>query len=87
MTKDVIIRTVITAIALLNSVLVMLGKSPLDLDENTIYAVGSGIAAIITTVWAWWKNNSVTANAQRAQVYLNDLKAEAKSNKKEYAEV
>ena len=75
MTKDVIIRTVITAIALLNSILVMLGKSPLDLDENTIYVVGSGIATIVTTIWAWWKNNSVTTEAILADDYMHELKA------------
>lgn len=71
---ETIIRTIIAGVALLNSVLIMFGKSPLDLDENTLYVVGSGIATIITTIWAWWKNNSFTQCALQADEYLEDIR-------------
>lgn len=73
---ETIVRTIIAAIALLNSVLIMVGKTPLDLDENTIYVVASGIATIVTTVWAWWKNNSFTQCALQADEYLEDIREE-----------
>lgn len=75
MKPDTIIRTILAGLALLNSVLVMLGKAPLDLDENTIYVVGSGIATIVTTIWAWWKNNSFTKEAIVADDFMHELKA------------
>lgn len=71
---NTIVRTILAAIALLNTVLIMLGKTPLDLDENTIYIVASGIATIATTIWAWWKNNSFTHNALCADAYKKELK-------------
>lgn len=74
MTKETLIRTILAGLALLNAVLVMLGKAPLDLDENTIYVVGSGIASIVTTFWAWWKNNSFTKEAMIADEMMHQLK-------------
>ena len=71
---DTIVRTIVAAIALLNSVLIIFGKTPLDLDENIIYVVASGIATIGTTIWVWWKNNSITQNALLADKYLDDLR-------------
>lgn len=73
---ETIVRTIIAAIALLNSILIMFGKTPLDLDENIIYVVASGIATIVTTVWAWWKNNSFTQCAIQADEYLSDIREE-----------
>ena len=74
MKPDTIIRTILAGLALLNAVLVMLGKAPLDLDENTIYVVGSGIASIVTTFWAWWKNNSVTRAALIGDDVMRSIK-------------
>ena len=73
---ETIVRTIIAAIALLNSILIMFGKTPLDLDENIIYVVASGIATIVTTVWAWWKNNSFSQCAIQADEYLADIREE-----------
>lgn len=75
MKPDMIARTIVAAIALLNSVMIMIGKAPLDLDENTIYVVVSGIATVATTIWVWWKNNSVTSAAIVADDFMHELKA------------
>lgn len=75
MTRETLIRTILAGLALLNAVLVMLGKAPLDLDENTIYVVGSGIASIVTTFWAWWKNNSITPEAIVADELMHEMKS------------
>lgn len=75
---DTIARTIVAAITLLNTVLVMLGQAPLDLDESTIYTVVSGGAAILTTVWVWWKNQSFT----QAALIGDEAMKEAKMMKK-----
>ena len=74
MKPNTIIRTILAGLALLNAVLVMLGKAPLDLDENTIYVVGSGIASLVTTFWVWWKNNSITRAALIGDDVMRSIK-------------
>ena len=72
--SDTIIRTIITAIALINSVLVMFGKNPLPFENEEIYEVLSACFAIGTTIWSWWKNNSFTNAAIKADEYMKELK-------------
>lgn len=72
--KETIIRTVITFIALLNSVLVMCNKNPLPYSETQLYAALSGIMSVLSTLWAWWKNNSFTQEAIEADEVLRELK-------------
>ena len=47
-------------------------------DFGTVYNIIFGVLALISTAWAWWKNQNVTAAAQKAQEYLDELKAEEK---------
>ena len=72
--SDTIIRTIITAVALLNSVLVILGKSPLPWSNDELYEGMSAALAVITTLWSWWKNNSFTTAAIKADKYMKELK-------------
>lgn len=74
--SDTIIRTIITAIALFNSVLVMLGMQPLPFENEELYECLSAFIAIITTAWSWWKNNSFTNAAIEADKYMKELKEE-----------
>lgn len=69
-----IARSIVTALALLNAVLAMTGKVPLDLDENTIYLICTGFASVATTVWSWWKNNSFTKKAREADLVKDGVK-------------
>ena len=39
------------------------------------YALIRNIATIITALWAWWRNNSFTQNAIKADGYLKQLKS------------
>lgn len=32
------------------------------------------IASAITVLWSWWKNQNITPEAQKAQIYLDELK-------------
>lgn len=71
---DTVIRTIVLFVALTNQVLTMLGLNPLPFAEEDIYAVVSVSATIIMTIWAWWKNNSFTQEALKADEYLSELK-------------
>ena len=70
-----IARTIVTAIALLNSVLTMLGKNPIPWSDDEIYVAVSAVISVATTLWSWWKNNSFTPEAKAADVYMKELKS------------
>lgn len=74
---ETIIRTIVLLIALVNQVLAILGKDAFPVTEEMIYQVGSLIATIGSSVWAWWKNNSFTEHAIKADEYLDRLREEA----------
>lgn len=68
-------RTVVLALALVNQLLSAAGKSPLPIDSA---AVEQWVSAGLTTaaaIWAWWQNNSFTAEAMEADAYMSQLKA------------
>lgn len=79
--KETLLRTIILAITLINSVLIMLGKNPLPFSENEIYQAISAVCTVAASLWAWWKNNSFTNAAIRADEYMNALKSQAKKEK------
>ncbi len=60
------VRTAVLIAALVNQALVVFGitKTQADLDTITYY-VSFGFTAI-SAVWSWWKNNSFTQKAQKA---------------------
>lgn len=62
-----IARALALAVALMNTILLMLGKTPLDLDESTIYDAVSVMAIIGTAAWSWWKNNPITKKEREIQ--------------------
>lgn len=53
--KDTIIRTIVTFVALVNSVLTMIGKNPLPFSDDEVYLLFSTLLTVFSTVWAWWK--------------------------------
>ena len=54
--KDTIIRTIVTFVALVNSVLTMIGKNPLPFSDDEVYLFFSTLLTVFSTVWSWWKN-------------------------------
>lgn len=74
--KETILRTVITFIALINSVLIMTGKNPLPFSDEEMYGGISAIASVITVFWSWWKNNSFTYAAITADEVLKEIRRE-----------
>lgn len=82
-----IARTLFLFVSLVNSALGMFGFISLDIDENTIYTVVTGLTTIVSSVLAFWKNNSFTKEAIEADKYrenlLTDEKIEETSEDKE----
>lgn len=74
--KDTIVRTVAAALALLNSLLVMAGKAPLNLDESGLYEAISILAAAATTAWIWWKDNDIRKTTRLAKLQAKALQEE-----------
>lgn len=74
-TRETIIRTVICALALVNSVLVMIGKPVINVGDDTIEQGMNIFITMFTTVWAWWKNNSFTQSALKGDEVMKELKS------------
>lgn len=74
--KGTLIRTIILALALINQVLAMLGISPLNIADDDISTVISTAWTIIAAVLAWWKNNSFTDAAIKADDFMHELKGD-----------
>lgn len=74
--KDTIVRTVAAALALLNSLLVMVGKAPLNLDESSLYEAVSILTAAATTIWVWWKDNDIRKTTRLAKLQAKALQEE-----------
>lgn len=71
--KDTIIRTVVLAVALINMLLNAFGKNTLPFTSDEASAVISGIFTFVASMVAWWKNNSFTKNAIKADEYKAKL--------------
>lgn len=76
---NTLIRTIITFLTMINMILTMAGINPIPFAEEELYNTLSALAAGITTIWSWWKNNSITPEAMKADEYMEVLK----NNKKE----
>ncbi|MDO4553352.1 MAG: phage holin [Bacillota bacterium] len=79
--KDTIARTIVLAVSMINLVCGMLGWTPLDLSEEVIYQAVTILFAIGASIWGFWKNNSFTPAALKADEVLKAEKALAASNK------
>lgn len=78
-TAGTIARTIVLILALANQVLAMCGKQVLNISDDDIYQTVSLLFTIGASVWAWWKNNSFTPNAVKADEVLKQLKEQNKS--------
>lgn len=73
--QQAIVRLIVLALLLINQVLVTFGFTPLPFTEDQIYEVVSSVATVVVALWAWWKNNSITKEAEQADEYLKELKS------------
>lgn len=76
---ETIIRTIVLALALINQALAIFGKEALPITEDEVFEIYRFITYIITlcaSMWAWWKNNSFTQPAIKADEYMEQLRKE-----------
>ena len=74
-----IARTIILALALINQLLMAYGYNVINISDDTINTLVGTIFTIVTALIAFWKNNSFTQAAIKADEIMKELK----SNKKE----
>lgn len=73
--KETWVRLVVMIVSIINHILVVMGKSPIPIDDKQVQqfvALGINIAV---TLWVWWKNNSFTKSAIEADKYKDKLKS------------
>ena len=73
-----IIRTVTLVLALVNNGLVMAGKGPLPIEDAQVELILGEVFLVAAAIWNWWKNNSFTTAAIKADEVLDELKGGAK---------
>ena len=71
--KATIIRTVMLLIVVVNYVLKSIGKPIIEIDEGSVAELVETIITVLAIVCAWWKNNSFSENAIKADKYLQEL--------------
>lgn len=69
-------RTLTLLIALVNQILVARGKSILPFESEDVALVVSTVFTFAASIIAWWKNNSFTLPAQKADEVLKNEKAQ-----------
>lgn len=74
--KGTIIRTIALAVVLLNLLLKALGKPLIDFDEGTVMHWLEYIIEVAVILVTFWKNNSFSPAAIKADEILKQLKAE-----------
>ena len=73
-TSGTIARTVILILALVNPVLTATGHSVINIsDENVNTLISTGFT-IVSALIAWWKNNSFTQSAIKADEVMREGK-------------
>lgn len=66
---------VVAMVLLANAILTAMGKSPLPFDQTEVTEMVSYAASIVATMWAWWKNNNMTIEAETGQALVDELKS------------
>ena len=73
---DTIVRTIVLVLALVNQILTTTGHSVIPVTDDQIAEVVSLVITIGASLWTWWKNNSFTKEAIKADVFLDNLRNE-----------
>ncbi|MED4083861.1 phage holin [Halalkalibacterium halodurans] len=70
MDKGTVVRTVALAIAWINMVLVKYDMQPIPVVDEESIATG---LAFFMSVWAWFKNNYITARGKEQKEVLQEV--------------
>ena len=76
-TAGTIARTIILVLALLNQILTATGHSVINISDESINTLISTGFTIVTAIVAWWKNNSFTQSALKADEVMREGKENA----------
>lgn len=68
-------RTIILVLALINQVLVITGHSVLPIQDEQVELLVSTAWTVVASLISWWKNNSFTEPAIKADEVLKQEKA------------
>ena len=79
-TAGTIARTVALAVTLLNTILTAAGKNPLPFSDTDVYSAVTAAATVVTAIIAWWKNNSFSKEAIKADEYMYELRSGTESD-------
>lgn len=71
--KGTVFRAICTALIILNITLKKFGIDILGTEEDTAAALAEAVSEIAVILISFWKNNSFTQNARKADVYLKEL--------------
>ena len=73
-TKGTITRSILLFIVVLNMLLKKMGLNPLNIDKGTTAYFVETLIELLVIVVSFWKNNSFSKNAIRADEFLKALK-------------
>lgn len=77
---DTLIRTIVLFLALVNQILTSTGHNVIPVTDDQIAEAITLAVTIGASLWAWWKNNSFTKEAIKADEVLNFLKNGGEEN-------
>ena len=72
--KGTIVRTIMLAIVLINLVLKHFGIDVINVEESQVLTFVEAVLEVGTIIVAFWKNNSFTDKAIKADNFLKQLK-------------
>ncbi len=72
--KWTIVRTIMTALVVVNLILKSFGISVINIDETSVAAFVEVAIEIAAIVCSWWYNNSFTDKAKKADEFFKSLK-------------
>ncbi len=74
--KGTIVRTVMLIIVLVNMILQHFGIDVIKVDESEVLSLVETVINLAVIIVAFWKNNSFTDKAIKADEFLKNLKEE-----------
>ena len=77
--KWTIVRTILTALVVLNLLLKAIGVDIINVDENAVVGVVEALIEVGCIICSWWYNNSFSDAAKRADAFFKTLKETEKN--------
>ena len=75
--KGTIVRTIMIVLVLVNMILQHMGLDVINVDESEVLTFVELLIEIAIIVVGFWKNNSYTENAIKADEFLQELREES----------